>query len=235
VHDGSTETPEAQTTRAGVRLRLLDGPVEKALLDAIADLDVIVAVIGARATAGGRRPAGRTAVHVLERATKPVVVAPPEAWGLSLRPFQRLLVPLEGTEAFSLPVTDRLAPLIARDIELVVLHVFSAATLPRVLDHPGRDLELLGGEFLARHCPHAARIEIRTGPVGSRVVEVCGETSADLVVLSWSQDSSAGHAAVVRDVLDRSTVPVLLLASRQAGGPGPDDARLGGGTRTLAG
>jgi len=92
-----------------------------------------------------------------------------------------------------------------------VLHVFTAETVPRGLDRPGRDLELLDGEFLARHCPYAARLEWRTGPVGAQATDAYDEDDADLVALSWSQDSSAGHAAVVRHVLAMSTTPVLVL------------------------
>jgi len=83
-------------------------------------------------------------------------------------------------------------------------------------------MDLLRAEFLARHCPDAASIEMRTGPVGPRVAEVCGERGSDLVVLSWSQDSSAGRAAVVREVLGSSAVPVLLLPVAPADPTGPD-------------
>jgi nucleotide-binding universal stress UspA family protein len=212
VHVGRpTETLETLTANHGVPLHLAHGPAEKALLDAAASPGVVAAVLGARATPSGRRPTGRTALAVMQHTDKPTVVVPPDAVGVSPRPFRRLLVPLEGSEASSRPVIDRLCPLIVTKVELVVLHVFTAATVPRVLDHPGRDLELLGDEFLTRHCPYASRIEWRTGPVGARVTEAYGENDADLVVLSWSQDSSAGHAAVVHDVLAASTIPVLLL------------------------
>jgi hypothetical protein len=43
------------------------------------------------------------------------------------------------------------------------------------------------------------------------VAEVCAEQGSDLIVLSWSQDSSAGRAHVIREVLGASSVPVLLL------------------------
>jgi nucleotide-binding universal stress UspA family protein len=217
VRDGSVETPELLAVRSGVPFRLLDGPVRPALLGALAEEEVIAAVLGARATPSGRRPTGRTALHVLERADKPIVVVPPEAVGVSPRQFRRLLMPLEGTEESSRPVAERLRPLIDSEAELLVLHVFTPATMPRVLDRPGRDLELLGREFLARYCPGAAHIELRTGPVGSEVASVCRDEEADLIVLSWSQDSSADHAAVIRDVLSHASVPVLLLPVDDAG------------------
>ena len=211
VRDGSTDTPASLASRSGVALRLLDGPTEPALLSALAAPDVIAAVLGARGTLGGRRPAGHTALRILEQANKPVVVVPPEAVGVSPRPFHRLLLPLEGTDASSRPLTESLWPLIAAEVELLVVHVFTADTMPRVLDRPERDLELLRGEFLARYCPGATQVDLRTGSVGAQVGAACREEDADLIVLSWSQDISAGHAAVIRDVLGQATVPVLLL------------------------
>ena len=95
-----------------------------------------------------------------------------------------------------------------------MLHVFTAATIPPVMDRPNRDLAMWGSEFLARHCPNASRIELRTGSIASRVNDVCREEHADLIVLSWSQNSSPGRATVVRDVLTHATVPVLLIPAR---------------------
>ena len=51
--------------------------------------------------------------------------------------IRRLLLPLEGTEMSSQPVLERLLPLLVADIELVVLHVFTDATLPVMLDRLG--------------------------------------------------------------------------------------------------
>jgi nucleotide-binding universal stress UspA family protein len=215
VEDGEAQPLEILTQRAGVMLRRLAGRVESALLGAIAAPEVVTAVIGARATPGGRRPAGRTAQLILSQTGKPTVVVPPDC--LAPGPIYRVLLPLEGDTISSSPIIDALLPLLVADVELVVLHVFTEATLPRMLDRPYRDLELLGTEFLATHCPPASRIELRTGPVAARVAEVSKEHSVDLVVLCWSQESSAGHAQVVRDVVADSPVPVLLMPLRCPG------------------
>lgn len=214
VRDGPVDTPRWLADQYDVPLRILEGPVTASLLGALADPDVIAAVFGARATPGGRRPVGGTALDVLERADKPIVVVPPEAFGVSPRPFRRLLVPLEGSEQSSRPVVESLYPLIVGEIEVVVLHVFTKATVPQALDRPERDLSLWGDEFLARFCPEAADLELRAGSVSGCVAEVCGEQDLDLVVLSWSQDTSPGRAAVIRDVLGHSAIPVLLLPVR---------------------
>jgi nucleotide-binding universal stress UspA family protein len=203
------ERLELLAARNEASFRLLHGPVESEILAALDAPTVLVAVIGSRATPGGRQPVGQTARYILEHTAKPVVVVPPDA--IVPSSFQRILVPLEGTEASSRPVLQWLLPLLAADVELVVLHVFTDATRPRMLDHPGRDVELLGREFLARHCPRASGIELRPGPVPRRVVEASEERGSDLIVLSWSQDSSAGRASVIQAVLGASSVPVLLL------------------------
>lgn len=214
VHDGPEETPALLTAHDAVPLQVVHGPVQTALLEALADPAAILAVFGARATPGGRRPVGRTALRILEQTSKPVVVVPPEAVGVSPRPFRRLLLPLEGSEQSARPVAESLYPLIVADVEVIVLHVFTAATAPSALDRPARDLTLWGDEFLARFCPRAARIELRAGAIGEQVADLCREEDIDLVVLSWSQDISVGHAAVIRDVLTRSHIPVLLIPVR---------------------
>ncbi len=211
VHDGTAETPRRLAERAGVPLRVLDGAVEDVLLRAIGEPDVVAAVLGARGLPGGRLPVGRTALALLRRAGKPLVVVPPELRDAGPRHLERLLVPLEGTELSSRPVLECLCPLIAAPVEIIALHVFAAGTALPVLDRPERDLLIWAEEFRSRFCPAAARMESRSGAVGELVGEVGREESVDLVVLSWSQDASADHAKVVRDVLSRSTVPVLLL------------------------
>jgi hypothetical protein len=135
------------------------------------------------------------------------VVVPPQV--VVPGSFRRLLIPLEGREASSRAVLERLCPLLVTAVELVVVHAFTEATSPAMLDRPGYDLEILGEEFLTRHCPYSTRFEFCVGSVAKWVSEASREQ--DLVVLSWSQDSSPGRAKTVRKVLDAPGVPVLLL------------------------
>jgi nucleotide-binding universal stress UspA family protein len=210
---GHNQSLTLPTDHADVPLHLLSGPREPAVLSAIDAPDVLAAVIGAKAAADDPRLLGTTARYIVERSSKPVVIVPPKV--VAPGAFRRLLIPLEGTESSSRPVLERLLPLLATDVELIVLHVFTEATQPTMLDHPSRDLEMMGREFLTRHLPRQeARIELRPGPVGIRVAEVCDEHGADLIVLSWSQDSRAGRARVVREVLGGANLPILLLPLR---------------------
>ena len=205
----SLDTLELLAARGNVPFRVLEGPVKRALLSALSAPDVVAAVIGARSTTGGRRPVGRIALAIIEHLDKPVLVVPPEVEALG--DFRCLLLPLEGTETSSRSVLEQLQPLLAEDAELVILHAFTDATVPAMLDRPHRDLEILGREFLTRHYPQASQIELRLGPVAPLVAEMSQAHGADLIVLSWSQDSSHGRARVVREVLGASALPVLLL------------------------
>jgi Universal stress protein family len=214
VREGSIDVPAAVAAEQRVPLRILELPVEAALLAAISDPNACAGVFGARLAPAAVPPIGHIALRVLERTTKPIVVVPPGS--TTGRRLRRLLVPLEGTEASARAVTESLTPLLRAGVELVALHVFTPATVPRGLDRPARDLSCLGDEFVARFLPEAARIGLRTGPVVARVAEAVAEIDADLIVLSWGQDTSPGRARVIWDVLGSATVPVLLLPVRPA-------------------
>jgi len=203
------DTPESLAQSGEIPFRVLEGEIGPTLLAAVEAPEVRLLVIGARATPGGRRPIGRTARHILEHVCKPVVVVPPEV--MSPHEIHHILIPLEGTYASSRPVLEELAPLLPADVEIRVLHGFTEATLPAMLDRPEYDLDILGQEFLRRHFPHPAHVDLRSGSAPELVVESAREHRTDLIVLSWSQDSSPGKARVIQEVLSASSVPVLLL------------------------
>lgn len=231
VREDSSPTPEAIASQRNVPLREIEGPVDSALLEELRSPEVIVGVLGARGTPGGRRPVGSTALRVIEQVAKPVAVVPPEAIEVVAKEPRRLLIPLEGTTESAQPVESQLVPLLASDVELVVVHVFSTSTAPVMVDHPDWGLETWGGEFLARYCPGAALIDLRTGPVGGRILEAASQAGAEIIVLSWSQDMSRGRAAVVRAILEHSPVPVLLLPGGSDRTAGPGDVEVGGRRR----
>jgi len=196
--------------RAGVRLRIVDGDPGRALIDTLRGHGTIALVIGGRARS---RPAAPRTWHVaravLEQTNAPVIVVP--SGSDAHDEIRRLLVPLEGSDVSSRSVLEQLVPLVASDVELEVLHVFTVATVPTMLDQPAYDLDTLGREFLRRHFPHPCSIEFRGGGVVEQVTRVAVEHHMDLIALSWSQSPSPLHARVIRGVLDDSTLPVLLL------------------------
>lgn len=210
VAAGPAGAPQRVADACGVSCRVLTGEVGAALLGALDDPDVVAAVIGSRSRPDDSRPAGQTVLRVLEQSAKPVVVVPPGGAGRAHH-VRRVLMPLEGGSEVSTFVLDQLGGLLRDQVDLVVLHVFTVDTAPRMLDRPGPDLAMLSSEFGLRHCPAASVIDLRAGAVPRRIDEVCTDEDADLIVLSWSQSMAPGHADVVRSVLGDTVVPVLLL------------------------
>ncbi len=211
VTDGPTNEAERAAAAEGVPLKRLSGRVVERLLDVLDAPDVVLGVLGARGFPSGRRPAGSTVVRVLEQTRRPIVVVPPEAFGVCPRPIRRLLVPLDGTERAAVDTAGVVDALSGPDSELVVVHVFDDRARPPILNHGTQEFEPWGREFLALHLPDRdARFEWRSGHAASHVAEMCDEQGADLVILSWSQVLEE-HADVIRAVLSRSRVPVLVV------------------------
>ena len=130
--------------------------------------------------------------------------------------------PRRDPRRFIAAVLKDLEAMLGDGIEVVVLHVFTDKTLPRMVDRPVRDLELLDKEFLVRHFPRTERIELRSGSVASRGAAVAEELDADLVVLSSSQNTSRGRAVSFVTCGDES--PSRFCCSRPALTPGPAPA-----------
>jgi|HigsolmetaAR201D_1030396.scaffolds.fasta_scaffold09615_2 hypothetical protein len=211
VVEADAEVPRWLAAQFDLQLRLLEGPVDAALAEAVAEQRVGAAVVGARSTPGGKRPVGHAAFGLLASTTKPVVVVPPEAPLGVEHHYRRLLLPIEGDATLSRATIEQLDAMLAREVAVHVVHVFTSATVPRVADRAVRDMVMWEDEFVARHCPSAARIEVCTGPIGPCIVRVAEVDEVDVVVLTWKHDLTAGRAAVVRDVLSRSHVPTLLI------------------------
>jgi nucleotide-binding universal stress UspA family protein len=159
--------------------------------------------------------AGRSArlvEDVIGRTRTPVVVVPVGPGATAPGVIARVLAPLDGTSASATTVSEVVAMFAASGADLVVLHVFDRSTVPPMWDQAAHAGRSWSEEFLARFCDlPEARIELRGGLPGERVLDVAAEEHVDLIVLGWSQHLSPGRARTVRDTLRRTTVPVLLL------------------------
>ena len=97
-------------------------------------------------------------------------------------------------------------------VAIVSLHVFDAATVPRFWDRPEHDHAAWSREFLARNAPAAGRhLEVRSGWPSDQILAVAGTERADMIALGWCRRLAPDRAAVVRDVLARTPVPVILV------------------------
>lgn len=209
---------------AGVELRQVGGSPVDGIVAAAQAADVVALVLGARGVHGGPQPAGHTALEIITRVRKPVVVVPPDA--RSPERLSRVLVALEGSGETSQALEAMMVLARRRGVELLVLHVHSPASVPAFTDHEPYAARTWEREFLARNvaAPYDVRLVRRLGVPADDVVTVAGEEGAEVIVLAWSQDLSRGRATVVSRTLSHSKVPVLLLPIDAPSGSGPSEA-----------
>jgi nucleotide-binding universal stress UspA family protein/dienelactone hydrolase len=212
AHEDGDATARAAAAAAGIELEITSPPVPAALAAAAVRRDALALVVGARGTPGGRRPAGRTALELATSLDRPLVVVPP----LERQPERigRILVPLDGTPATAAVLRETLEVARRAPVEVVLLHVHDDETLPAFEDQPHHELDAWSTEFIARWCAEnggATQVEVRVGVPGRRVIETAADLEVDLIALGWSRSLAGGRAAVVREALTSSTVPVLLL------------------------
>jgi nucleotide-binding universal stress UspA family protein len=99
-------------------------------------------------------------------------------------------------------------------VEVVVLHVHDADSLPAFSDQPQHETRAWKEEFVARYCPWGIgkiTLELRVGRREEEILAVAAETQSQLIALGWSQELAAGRAPVVRQVLERGRVPLMLV------------------------
>lgn len=209
--DGS-RTARSTAEAAGIPLRVVSGDVVECLVREGADDDVLALTIGARGTPQGSRPLGGTAEAVATALLKPVVIVPPEA--RVAHTIRSVLVPLEGTLSSSL--APRSIFELARDarIEAVALHIVEEHAIPAFTDQPQHEQAAWAEEFLLRYCPWGIddiRLETRIGRAGEIVPVVAEQCGCDLIALGWSRQLASGRAPVVRQTLEHSRLPVLLV------------------------
>jgi nucleotide-binding universal stress UspA family protein len=212
VEDGHDALAVRAAESVGLDLRRLHGPTLHVLIEVAEAEDVVAVVVGTRSLPLASRPVGATALSLITSLMKPVVVVPPDA----RRPgaLKRVLVPLEGTVSSSLAPKALIE--LARDanLEVVVLHVHGATTLPAFTDQPQHEGSAWRDEFIARYCPWGiggVTVELRVGRREEEILRAAVETKSDLIALGWAQELAGGRAPVVRETLERGHIPVLLL------------------------
>jgi nucleotide-binding universal stress UspA family protein len=212
VEEDDAPSPEALANEAQVEFRHTRGTPLDQIVNAANDTDVAALVLGSRGASAGPRPAGATALEVITRTAKPVVLVPPDAHPPER--FTRVLLPVEGTGA-SPPTLDAIIDAAdRRKLDITVVHLHSPTTVPAFSDHEPHGTRVWDQEFLARHLPlKSNRVTVlrRLGTPADDVAALAGETGAELIVLVWSQSLAEGRARVVTRTLASTRIPVLLL------------------------
>jgi len=200
------------TEGAGIPLLTTPGPVVERLVEAGEAGDVVALAIGARGTPASSKPLGGTAAAVAVALLKPVLVVPPDADPPAT--FRRVLVPLEGSLSTSLAPRSLFDLAAEARIDVVALHIHDQGSIPAFTDQPQHEMAAWTREFIERYCPwgiEAVQLETRVGRVGELVPLVAEQCGCDLIALGWSHQLAPGRAPVVRETLERSHLPVLLV------------------------
>lgn len=212
VREKGLAVPHELAGAAGVELREVSGTPVDQIVAAARDRDVAALVLDAGGARGGPQPAGHTALEVVTRLPKPVVVVPAHAQ--PPKQLARILVPLDGSSETSRALKATIELAHRRELEILVLHIHSAATLPAFADHEPHATWAWDQEFLTRHIatPHQhVSLLRRLGAPADDIASVARQAIADIVVLAWSQRLGQERAHVVSETLARSSIPVLLL------------------------
>jgi hypothetical protein len=200
---------------AKVPLSVRDGDIVAGLGAAVRERDAIALVIGSRDHPAGASPAGHIALDVVQSLEGTIVIVPPDATD---RPLRRVLVAVEG-DGESAGLRRLFDHLGGRPLpDVIALHVIEPSDVPPFADSPVHETNAFEHEFRIRvasgllvDASHL-RVEMRVGDAADALRDATHELEVDLVALAWHRDLSGGHGRLVREMLERGSIPIALFA-----------------------
>jgi nucleotide-binding universal stress UspA family protein len=212
VAEDGDRTARAVTSALGVRLLVLRGDPLDQLVAHCGDDDVVAVAVGVRGHRTGARPAGHLALALANHIDQPVLMVPPDV--VAPDEVHRVLIAMEGTgrNARNLKRVVELAA--DAQVELIVVHVDDEGSIPSFSDQVQHETDAYAQQFLGRYLHGApeARLEMRIGTPADEILDAVESEHPDLLALGWPQSDDPERGAVARDLLDRSNVPMLLVA-----------------------
>jgi len=197
----------------------LVGDTEAEIAGLVDRADVDVLAVGLRVESGSSL--GHLAETLLQSLPAPLLLVRP-----GMRPLtslRRLVVPLEGSPSASEAMRRADDAFCTRGREIVMLHVVTSDVpgergslpAPRIVDQEHYEWTAWQEEFCMRfsQCAEGGRhrVCVRVGDPASMIVAEAEADGAELIVLSWNGSFEDGHGAVVRELLDTSPCPLLIV------------------------
>lgn len=223
------------TTRAAdgdvPRLRVVawDGPElgdDKALSEAVGRLAGLEAAFEARVGCGDDCDGLEAALRLASSTEDPVLVLPGRGrarqGASSRRPkvLRRILVPMDRSVAERSVLRAWIARAQSFGSAVDQLHVLTEGNRPAMWEGAGHHAAAWHDELRRRYLAGDASLVVRRGDPIEHVT--AAEPRADLVVSCWGGDLSQGRARILRRLLERASVPVLLVRTP----PADSDSRL---------
>ena len=199
-----------------------------------AEVVLLVLTTHGRSISDGPR-LGRVAEAVAAGSAGPLLLVPPETVPVpsAARPplrLRRLLLPLDGTPttATALQPATALASRLGASVD--VLYVVDpdqadptepgSVRVPYYMDQPQHEWPALERRVIDELCTIYAkcppevpvRMVLRYGPIGDAIVRCAADHQDDVIVLVRRSRLEPGHARVLREVLNQTSCPILLLS-----------------------
>ena len=211
VTEDGAQTPTAMADSLGVPCVTVEGDPSEVITARAAAADVVAVVVGARHGVN-RGQTGHLARTLPDHVEKPILVVPPDS--PACERLHTVLIAMEGTARKARAIRSAIDLAVGLDLEIVVVHVDDEDSIPSFSDQVAYEADAYAAEFLARYLPNApaARVELRVGSPADEVLEVSAEIGADLVAVGWPHVIDPERGTVAQQILDRSHVPVLLVA-----------------------
>lgn len=195
------------------------------------EVALLVLTTHGRSVTGGPR-LGRVAEAVVAGSIRPLLLVPPEtvpAPSAAQPPLRHLLVPLNGTPttATALQPATALASRLGASVD--VLYVVDpdqanptepgSVRVPYYMDQPQHEWPALERRVIDELCTIYAecppevpvRMVLRCGPIGEAIVRCAADHQDDVIVLVRRSRLEPGRARVLREVLNQTRCPILLL------------------------
>jgi nucleotide-binding universal stress UspA family protein len=211
VSEDEGQTASAIAESYGAGCEILHGDPFTCIAAYVGRDDVVAVVVGARRRLRGAT-AGHLARQVADAVEKPVLVVPPET--KPIERLQRVVIAMEGTSKKARSIASAINLAAGADLDLTVIHVDDEDSIPQFSDQAGHETEAYAAEFLARylHGAPGAHLELRVGVPADEIIDITNTVDADLLAIGWPHVGGEDRGAVAGDILDRSHVPVLLVA-----------------------
>ena len=213
VAEDGKSTAGGMASLRDLSLHTLHGDVVRQLVSRAREEDVVAVAMGARGRPTGPRPAGHITQQLANQIDAPVLVVPPES--TIAGDIHRALIAMKGTRANARMLTRAVELATAAEVDLIIIHVDDEGSIPSFSDQVQHETDAYAQEFLARFVPGApaARLELRIGDPAEEILHALESIHPDVIVVGRRRDPDPGHGEVVREMLERSHLPVLLVAT----------------------